>query len=175
MYVRTTQPAGRMFADVRRTVAQIDPALPVHTLRTLEEQVAQSLRRERLLSAMTTAFGVLATLLAVVGLYGVMSYAVSRRTREIGVRVAFGARGRDIGWLMIREALRIAVVGLALGVPLAWWLGRFASAELYGVESTDMATFAGAGLLLGGTALVAGLVPSIRAARIEVTSALRHE
>ena len=175
MYVRTTQPADRMFSDVRRAVAEIDPALPVHTLRTLEQQVGQSLRRERLLSAMTTAFGVLATLLAVVGLYGVMSYAVSRRTREIGVRVALGARGRDIGWLVIRDALRIAVVGIALGVPLAWWLGRSVSTQLYGVEPTDVATFAGAGLLLGGTALVAGLVPSVRAARIEVTSALRHE
>ena len=175
MYLHTSQPADRMFADVRRVVADIDPALPLHTPRTLEGQLAQSLRHERLLSVMTVAFAVLATSLAIVGLYGVMSYVVSRRTREIGVRVAFGARGRDVGWLVIREALWIAVVGLALGVPLAWWLGRFLSAQLYGVEPTDVATFVAAGLLLVGTALIAGLVPSIRAARLEVTSALRHE
>jgi ABC-type antimicrobial peptide transport system permease subunit len=175
MYVRTAQPADRMFSEVRRAVAAIDPAVPVHTLRTLEQQVDQSLGRERLLSATTTAFGAIATLLAVVGLYGVMSYAVSRRTREIGVRVALGARGRDIRWLLLRDALRVVVAGIALGVPAAWWLGQSVAAQLYGVEPTDVPTFAGAGLLLGATTLVAGLVPSIRAARIEVTTALRHE
>lgn len=124
---------------------------------------------------MTAAFGTLATLLAVVGLYGVMSYSVSRRTREIGVRVAFGASTGHIRWLVIREVLIIAVVGVAIGLPLAWWLGRYISTQLYGVKSTDALTMVGATLLLSGVAVLAGLLPSARAARLDPMKALRQE
>ena len=175
VYLRTRRPAGEMFAAARRTVQQLDPSMPVHGTRSLERQVAQSLRRERLVATMTLTFGSLATLLAVVGLYGVMSYTVARRTREIGVRVAFGARARDIVWLVIREVLQISAIGIAIGVPIAWWLGRYVSAQLYGVRSTDPAAFVLAVLSLTIVATAAGLVPSVRAARLNPTAALRQE
>ena len=154
---------------------EIDPNLPVYSTRTLERQVAQSLSRERLVSAMTATFGTLATLLAVVGLYGVMSYTVSRRTREIGVRVAFGASAGNIRWLVIREVLVIAATGVALGLPAAWWLARYVSTQLYGVEPTDPITFVGATVLLTAVAGLAGLIPSSRAAKLDPTAALRAE
>ena len=175
VYLRTRQPAESMFEVVRQTMRTIDPNLPVYSTRTLEQQVAQSLSRERLVSTMTATFGTLATLLAVVGLYGVMSYTVSRRTREIGVRVAFGASSGHIRWLIIREVLVIAASGVAIGLPAAWWLGRYVSTQLYGVKSTDAVAIVGATLLLSIVAVLAGLVPSTRASRLDPTSALRAE
>jgi putative ABC transport system permease protein len=175
VYLQTRQPADRMFDTVRQTMRRLDPNLPVYSTRTLERQVAQSLSRERLVSTMTAAFGTLATLLAVVGLYGVMSYTVSRRTREIGVRVAFGASARNIRWLVIREVLVIAAAGIAIGLPAAWWLGRYVSTQLYGVKPTDAVAIIGATVLLAIVAVIAGLVPSARAARLDPTAALRAE
>jgi predicted permease len=175
VYLRTTRPAETMFSLVRQIVTGLDPNIPVHGTRTLQGQVALSLSRERLVATMTAAFGVLATLLAVIGLYGVMSYTVTRRTREIGVRVALGATSTDISWLVIRETLIIAAVGILAALPAAWWLGRFVSTQLYGVTPGDPATIAGTMLLLLLVALGAGLLPSMRAARLSPTMALRQE
>jgi predicted permease len=175
VYLRTTRPADTMFGQVREVVRGIDPDVPIHGTRTLERQVALSLSRERLVATMTTTFGTLATLLAVIGLYGVMSYTVSRRTREIGVRVALGATAANIGWLVIREVLMIAVGGIAIGLPMAWWLGRYVSTQLYGVAPGDPATVAVAVAVLVGVAIVAGMIPSSRAARLNPTVALRQE
>jgi predicted permease len=175
VYVRTTQPPDGMFATVRGIVRELDPNLPVHGTRTLEWQVEQSLRNERLVATMTAIFGTLATLLAVVGLYGVMAYTVARRTREIGIRMALGARASGIGWLVIREVLVIAAIGVAVALPVAWWLSRYVESELYGVKPTDATTVAGAVVLLVAVAALAGLVPSTRAARVSPTTALRYE
>ena len=175
VYVRTTRPAETMFGLVREAVRGIDPDVPIHGTRTLERQVELSLSRERLVATMTTTFGTLATLLAVIGLYGVMSYTVARRTREIGVRVALGATAGKISWLVIREVLVIAAAGIAIGLPLAWWLGRYVSAQLYGVAPGDPVTYGAAVALLVGVALLAGMVPSSRAARLDPTTALRQE
>ena len=127
------------------------------------------------MATMSAVFGGLATLLAVVGLYGVMAYTVSRRTREIGIRMALGARSATIGWLVIREVLAIVAIGMALGLPAAWWLGRYVSAQLYGVRPTDPVTVIAAVMLLATVALLAGLIPSARAARVSPTTALRYE
>ena len=175
VYVRTTQQPAAMFNVLRQTVQQIDPNLPIHSTRTLDRQVAQSLRRERLVATMTATFGTLATLLAVIGLYGLMSYTVARRTREIGVRVAFGATARNISWLVSREVLLIAAAGVAVGLPAAWWLSRFVSTQLFGVTPNDPMSMTAAVLLLLSVAVLAGLVPSRRAARLDPTTALRHE
>jgi ABC-type antimicrobial peptide transport system permease subunit len=128
-----------------------------------------------MVATMTIAFGSLATLLAVIGLYGVMSYTVARRTREIGVRVALGATSRSIGWLVIREVLVIAAAGILLALPAAWWLGQYVSTQLYGVEPRDPLAIAAAVTLLVGVAILAGLIPSGRAARLEPTVALRRD
>jgi predicted permease len=175
VYLRTSRPAESMFNLVRQTVAGLDANIPVHGTRTLDRQVGLSLSRERLMAAMTATFGALATLLAVVGLYGVMSYTVARRTREIGVRVALGATSARIRWLVIREVLVIAAAGIAAALPLAWWLSRFVSAQLYGVTPGDPLTIGGTIVLLLTVALAAGLVPSTRAARLSPTVALRVE
>jgi predicted permease len=175
VYLRTDRPAESVFNTVRQVVAELDPNVPVHGTRTMEKQVALSLSRERLVTTMTVAFGSLATLLAVIGLYGVMSYTVARRTREIGVRVALGATSSRIGWLVIRETLTIAAIGVALALPAAWWLGRYLTAQLYGVEPRDPLAFAAATALLVVVAMIAGLIPSGRAARLDPTVALRQD
>jgi predicted permease len=175
VYLRTNRPTDLVFTAVRQTVAGLDPNIPIHGTRTLETQVALSLSRERMVATMTIVFGTLATLLAVIGLYGVMSYTVARRTREIGVRVALGATARRIGWLVIREVLVIGGVGVTLALPAAWWLGRYVSTQLYGVEPTDPVAIGAAVALLLTVAVAAGLIPSTRAARLDPTVALRQE
>ena len=174
-YVRTSQPPEQMFSTIRSVVQSLDPNLPVHTTRTLETQVKQSLRNERMIATMSVVFGALATLLAVVGLYGVMSYTVSRRTREIGVRMALGAGAGRIARMIVGEVLIIAALGVAIGLPFTWWLSRFVESQLYGVRGRDLTTLITAVVLLGLVALVAALVPSTRAARVAPTTALRYE
>jgi putative ABC transport system permease protein len=174
-YVRTSQNAESAFGQIRELLRQLDPNLPITDTRTLESQVDLSLRNDRLMAMLSTVFGGLATLLAVVGLYGVMAYTVSRRTREIGIRMALGAHITNIGWLIIREVLTIVAIGMALGLPAAWWLSRYVSAQLYEVKATDPMTVIAAVLLLATIALLAGLIPSARAARVSPTTALRYE
>jgi predicted permease len=175
VYARTSRGADTAFQVARAAMQQLDPELPLHGLRTLESQVNQSLSNERLVATMSGIFGTLATLLAVVGLYGVMSFTVACRTREIGIRMALGAEARKIGLMVIREVLAIAAAGIAIGVPVAWWVSRFVASQLYGVQTTDPRTIAAAVALLGIVAALAGLVPSARAARVSPTIALRDE
>ena len=124
---------------------------------------------------MSAVFGGLATLLAVVGLYGVMAYTVACRTREIGIRMALGAGTADIGWMVLREALALTAAGMAIALPAAWWLRGLVASQLYGVTASDPLTVATAVALLGAVSLLAGLLPSRRAARLEPTVALRYE
>ena len=174
-YVRTSQPPEQMFGAIRSMVQSLDGNIPVNNTRTLETQVRQSLRNERMIATMSTVFGGLATLLAVIGLYGVMSYTVSRRTREIGVRMALGAQTTRIATMVIREVLVIAAIGIAIGLPLAWWLSRYIESQLYGVRAKDATVLAGSVVVLIAVAVLAGLIPSTRAARITPTTALRSE
>jgi predicted permease len=175
VYVRSAQAPAAALAGAREVVRQLDPNLPIATPRTLQDQVERSLSRERLMATMSAAFGGLATLLAVVGLYGVMAHAVSRRTREIGVRLALGAAGRQIRWMVMRETLALAAAGVAIALPIAWWLSRLVESQLYGVSAGDPLTAAAAVVLLAAVSLLAGLVPSTRAARVQPTTALRYE
>ncbi|HVR72621.1 MAG TPA: FtsX-like permease family protein, partial [Vicinamibacteria bacterium] len=174
-YVRTSSPPDAAFGAARAAVRQLDANLPLSSPRTLEGQLERALSRERLVATMSALFGGLATLLSVVGLYGVMAYTVSRRTREIGVRIALGAGSRDIRWMVIREALVVAAAGMAVAAPVAWWLSRLVASQLYGVTATDPTTTVAAVALLAVVSLLAGLVPSTRAARVEPTTALRYE
>jgi predicted permease len=174
-YVRTNLDPERVPALITRTVHDIDAALPVTQLRSFEEQVSVSLTNERLVASLSTMFGALATLLAAVGLYGVMAYSVSRRTREIGIRVALGALTRDVIWRVMREAAALVIAGIAIGLPLAWWLGRYVESQLYSIKAGDPLTLTVAGVGLALVAGLAALVPARRAAKIDPVSALRQE
>jgi putative ABC transport system permease protein len=118
---------------------------------------------------------VLATLLAVIGLYGVMAYTVTRRTREIGIRMALGAHARRVAWLFVSEASRLIVIGFVIGLPAVWALGRYVQSQLYGVEPLDPLTIALAVIGLAAVASAGALVPALRAARINPLTALREE
>jgi predicted permease len=175
MYLRGSSSPAVALAAARDVVREIDPNLPLGSTRTLEQQLGQALSRERLVATLSAVFGGLATLLAVVGLYGVMSYTVTRRTREIGVRIALGAGVSTIRWMVIRETLTVTAIGMLVAAPLAWWSGRLVASELYGVTASDPLTAAAAVGLLGLVSLLAGFVPSTRAARVQPTTALRYE
>jgi ABC-type antimicrobial peptide transport system permease subunit len=144
-------------------------------MKTLEAQQEESLITERLVATLSSGFGILATLLAAIGLYGVMAYTVAMRTREIGVRMALGASASDVVWLVMREVLLLAGIGIAIGLPAAWALTRFAKSQLYGIEPNDVFTIV---LSTAGIALVAilsGYIPARRATLVDPMRALRWE
>ena len=175
VYVRTTADPAAGFSAAQRTVRDLDSSVPVYNLRTLERQIDRSLVVERFVATLSTAFGVLATLLAVVGLYGVMAFTVARRTREIGVRMALGAVQGDVVWLVMREVLMLVSAGMILGLAAAWGLGRVVGAQLYGVTPNDPFTIAAAAGILAAVSLTAGYIPAIRATRVNPVLALRYE
>jgi ABC-type antimicrobial peptide transport system permease subunit len=149
--------------------------VPVFEMKTMELQVNQFLFTERLIASLSAFFGLLATLLAAIGLYGVMAYAVARRTREIGIRVALGAERRNVLWLVMREVAVLSVIGVAIGLPTAYVLGRFIESQLYGITANDALTLSFATILLSAVSLLAGYVPAERATRIDPLIALRYE
>ncbi len=162
-------------ADVRRAVASVDRNLPIFRVKTLRAQADDSLLRERLLALLSACFGVLALLLACLGLYGLVAYGAGRRTAEIGIRMALGARRRQILWLVARETLWLVAGGVAAGVPLALGLTRYAKSLLFGVAPDDPVTLAVAAGLLIGVAALAAILPARRASRIDPMAALRYE
>jgi len=162
-------------AMVRRTLADIDPNLTVTDLRSLDEQVSANLSHERLVARLTMLFGLLALVLAAVGLYGITSYAVARRTSEIGLRMALGAARGNVVRLVLRGAFVQVGLGLALGIPIALIGGHFMGDQLYGVRSYDPLSMAIAVVVLSGAAALAGFIPARRAASIEPMEALRIE
>jgi predicted permease len=175
MYVRTTAEPAVAYGAVRQVVRGTDASVPVYRLRTLEHQIDQSLLNERLIATLSTAFGALATLLAVIGLYGVMAYTVARRTREIGVRMALGAKPGNVIWLVMREVLVLVGCGVGLGLAAAFGLSRLITSQLYGIGGNDPLTIAGAAAVLGAVALLAGYIPARRATRVNPVLALRYE
>ena len=174
-YVRSSVAPDSFGARLRAAVARVDSALPVTSLKTMEAQIGESLFVERMVAALSAAFGLLATLLAAIGLYGVMSYAVAQRTREIGLRVALGADRRAVLSLVLREVAVLAALGIAIGLPGGYGLGKLIESQLFGLTASDPLTFAVATFALVGTAFVAGLVPALRAARVDPMTALRYE
>jgi predicted permease len=174
-YVRTEQDPLNMAATLTQTVAQHDPDLPVYGLKTLADQVDKSLFNDKAITVLSLCFGLLAAVLAAVGLYGVMGYSVARRTREVGIRMALGASRNRIVWMVLNEVIRLAAGGLAIGLIIAYVFGRLVESELYGVNSSDPLAFSIATLLLAGVALVAGYIPARRAAAADPIKALRYE
>jgi predicted permease len=174
-YVQTTGDPESVMASIRREMNALDSNIAVVGVSTLEDLVDRSLVNERLIASLSGVLGVMATLLSVVGLYGVMAYVVSRRTREIGIRMALGAGGRGIALGVLREAAMLVAAGLLGGGAAAWWLGRYVQGQLYGVGPADARTMLAAAAMLAMVATLATMLPANRAARINPMQALRGE
>jgi len=175
VYVRTGQDPGAMFQTLRRVVRETEPNLPIAGMQAFEDRIDRSLTNERLIASLSIVFGVLATLLAMIGLYGVMAYSVTRRTREIGIRMALGALSSNVARMILREVAILVAIGIIIALPAAWAASRYITSQLYNVTATDPATIVLAivGLITVGAA--AGLIPALRAARVSPITALRHE
>ncbi len=173
--LRTAGEPLQLLPSVRRAVAEVDPNTPVAGVNTVEQTLDSQVRHLRLYMLLLGAFGAVAAVLAATGLYGVMAYSVAERTREIGVRIALGARTTDVLAMVCRQATNVIVAGAALGLAGAWALTRLMQSTLFGVTPTDPATYAGGSLLLLFIAAVACLIPARRAASVDPTVALRQE
>jgi predicted permease len=174
-YVKVRGTPESAISSIRNLVHNADPALPITYFRTLDEQVNRSLNTERMLAALSGGFGTLALLLSLVGLYGVMSFVVTQRTREIGIRLALGATRGSAIWLVLRDALAMIVAGTAIALVCVRGLGQMVESQLFGVKATDPLTIAAATILLASAALGAALIPAYRAATVNPTEALRFE
>ncbi|HKQ04609.1 MAG TPA: ABC transporter permease [Blastocatellia bacterium] len=174
-YVRTRQDVGTVATTLRGEVERLDANLPIFGLMTVSRQIDESLFIDRFLTMLSLGFALLAALLAMVGLYGVMAYTVTRRTREIGIRMALGATRGNVSWLILREVVILAAIGLIAGLPAAYALGRLTESLLFSVKASDPIVFISAGLLLSAATLVGGYLPARKAAGIDPLKALRYE
>ena len=175
MYVRTVLEPSQFFSVVRAKVREMDPGIPVYAMRTTEEQISNSLSTERLIASLSAVFGFLATLLATIGLYGVMAYTVARRTREIGIRMALGAAQGNVVWMVMKEVLVLVAIGVGVGLPAAMALTRFVRSQLFGIAPNDPSTLVMAAVGLALVACAAGYIPALRASRVDPILALRYE
>jgi predicted permease len=173
--VRTAADPLTFAPALRQKATQVDRRAIVHNLSTAQDQIDRSLLRERLVATISGLFGALALLLAAIGLYGVLSYGIARRTREFGIRIAIGAEGSSILRMVLREASRVLAFGIAAGLAAAWWVGRIVSSLLYGVQPGDLASMAIAVGVLAAAGTLAAWIPARRASRIDPIEALRYE
>ncbi len=173
--VRTAGDPGALTASLRAAVASVDANQPVAKIRPMDDVLAASLKQQRFLAALTGSFAVLALVLAAVGIYGVMSYAVTQRTREMGIRMALGATTSQVAGMVIREGMVLALAGIGIGVVASFALTRFLATLLFEVKSSDPLTFAAVSLLLIVIALAAVLIPARRATKVDPMVALRYE
>ena len=174
-YVRTTSASAAAFGAIRSEVRKLDPSLPVYAMKTLEGQLDETLMSDRLIALLAAGFGALATVLASIGLYGVMAFVVARRRKELGIRLALGAEPSAVVWLVMKEVLLLLAIGLAVGIPSALALGRFVSSQLYGIQGRDPWTAMVTMILITAVSAAAGLIPAHRASRINPILALRYE
>jgi len=175
LVVRFSGPASSVVPQIRQVIKQTNQNLPVDDVVTLSDQIGRSLVQQKLVARLGAFFGLLALLLACVGLYGVMSYGVARRTNEIGIRIALGARGRSVLWLVLREALVLVLIGLVVGVLASLAVTKTAASLLFELKPNDPLTITLATLLLALVALFAGYLPARRASRVDPMVALREE
>jgi len=174
-YVRTSSDPSQLLRAIPGVVARLDPNLPVESLKTLPQQVQENVFLDRMISTLAGAFAALATLLAAVGLYGVLAYTVAQRTREIGLRMALGADGRRVRGMVLAQVGRMTVVGGVIGVALALGLGYYARSLLFELQQYDPGVVMAAVAALSVVALGAGYVPALRASRVDPMHALRYE
>jgi len=174
-YVRSAVGSSSAFNTIRNEVKQLDATMPVYEMKTLEGQLDETLLTDRLIALLSAGFGLLATILASIGLYGVMAFVVARRRKELGIRLALGAQPGVVIWLVMREVLLLLVIGLAVGIPSAILLGRYVSSVLYGIQPNDPWMAGSTIVLLSLVSAAAGLIPAHRASRIDPILALRYE
>ncbi len=175
MVVRTANDPRSLVEAARRQVASLDRNTPIYHVETLDQYFSESVAVPRFISLLLAGFAGVALLLACLGIYGVIAYIVVRRTREIGIRMALGARKGDVLRMVIGEGLRPALAGVVIGIIGALKLTRLLSGLLYGVKPTDPVTFAAVSLILTGVALLASYIPARRATNVDPTVALRYE
>jgi predicted permease len=176
--VRTAGDPATLIPSLREAVRQVEPNLPLNNIKTQIEQADELLSMERMFAKLLTLFGVIAQLLAAIGLYGVMAYSVSQRTQEIGIRMALGANRANVLRMMLQQGMVLTAIGIALGLSAAYVLTKYLeslTSMLFGVEPRDPLTFAAIGVLLAVVALVACLVPARRATKVDPLEALRYE
>jgi ABC-type antimicrobial peptide transport system permease subunit len=166
---------GATAANLGQAIRGIDPGLVVYDVRTMTEQVNGTLRQERTFAMLSLLFGALALGLCCVGLYGVTAYSVTRRTQEIGIRMALGAARGQVLWLFLRETLGLVIIGAVIGTPIALACAKFVKSLLFGLTPADPASLAIALLMLAGVAAVACLLPARRATKVDPMAALRYE
>jgi ABC-type antimicrobial peptide transport system permease subunit len=164
-----------MASQIRRAFAEIDPNLTVIYIRNFDKQVTNNVNQQSLIARLTSLFGLTALILASIGLYGVTSYSVARREKEIGIRVALGANRKTVLIMVLRSAYTLVAIGLAAGVPLTLAMGRIMGSSLYGVSANNPVIIAGATLILAASALAATIVPARRAAGLDPIESLRAE
>ncbi|MEZ5419839.1 MAG: ABC transporter permease [Vicinamibacterales bacterium] len=174
-YVRARQASAETFGLLRREIAALDAGIPTYAVKTVEGQLDETLLTDRLIASLSAGFGLLATLLASVGLYGVMAFVVARRRKELGLRLALGADPGQVVWLVMKEVLLLLGIGLAIGLPAAIALGRFVGSQLYGIEANDPWMAIGTTVVLTLVSAAAGFIPARRASRIDPNLALRYE
>jgi predicted permease len=173
--VRYTSDARGIVPQIRRAFAEVNGNLPITEVRTLAEQVDNTLAGDKLIARLSSFFGLLALLLASIGIYGVLSYAVARRTNEVGLRMALGARSSNVLWLVMREVLVLVAIGLGIGVPVALSLERLTSGLFYGLSDVDPLPIAAAVGILAVVAGAAAYLPARRASLVDPSTALRCE
>jgi ABC-type antimicrobial peptide transport system permease subunit len=174
-YIRSSLPTDQVVRGIRDVSKRIDPNLPLEDLKTMPQQVRENVFLDRMISTMSAAFAALATLLAAIGLYGVLAYSVAQRTREIGVRMALGADSSRVQLMVLRQVGMMTLVGGVIGIAGAVGLGKGAQSLLYQLEGSDPVVFATAAVVLVLVALGAGYLPALRASRIDPMTALRYE
>jgi len=172
--ISSNLPRAELSATVKRVLGEINPSISLNFL-GFKTMIEEGLLRDRLMATLSALFGLLALLLASIGLYGILSYGVASRTKEIGIRMALGARSREVLSLVLREALLLVLVGVVVGLPVVFASTRFASTLLFGLTPTDPLSLAGAALLLFAVAFVAGYIPARRATKVDPLVALRYE
>jgi predicted permease len=173
--VRATGDVGALIAAIRDEVRRLDPNLPVYNITTFADHIEGAISRERMIALLSSFFGLFALLLAGLGLYGVMAYAVARRTHEIGIRMALGAQAGNVLWLVLRETLLLVSIGIAIGLPVALAATRLTRGMLFGLTATDPLTIALSTLVMIAIATMAGYLPARRAAQVDPMVALRQE
>jgi ABC-type antimicrobial peptide transport system permease subunit len=174
-YVRTWQPPQAAANSIRAAIANIDSKLIVGHLSTMNDQIDDNLLAERTVALLAGTFGALATLLAGIGLYGILAYSTAQRTREIGIRMALGAKRGEVVRLILRDVLILAGWAIGITIPIAVLATRAVRSQLFGVSVADPAVYAAGILLIGFVAVIAGLIPSRRAATVDPARALRTE